>query len=149
VVRYADDAVLGFQHRADAERFLEDWRERLRKFGLELHPDKTRLIEFGRFVAASRKLRGNVIYALYHHVRLLSPEPMVVDKPQSTRVEEPTLLCNQVSFYSAARDPKFPVSALLRVARDSLKISGSAPELAFARGATGSDACQNGSYRAS
>src|SRR5438552_12089104 len=46
VVRYADDAVLGFQHRAEAERFLQDWRERLRKFGLELHPDKTRLIEF-------------------------------------------------------------------------------------------------------
>ena len=58
VVRYADDAVLGFQHRADAERFLQDWRERLQKFGLELHPDKTRLIEFGRFVAASRKQRG-------------------------------------------------------------------------------------------
>ena len=58
VVRYADDAVLGFQHRADAERFLLDWRERLQKFGLELHPDKTRLIEFGRFVAASRKQRG-------------------------------------------------------------------------------------------
>src|SRR5207244_3539861 len=48
VVRYADDMVLGFQHRAEAERFLQDWRERLRKFELELHPDKTRLIEFGR-----------------------------------------------------------------------------------------------------
>jgi RNA-directed DNA polymerase len=58
VARYADDAVLGFQHRADAERFLQDWRERLQKFGLELHPDKTRLIEFGRFVAVSRKQRG-------------------------------------------------------------------------------------------
>ena len=58
VVRYADDVVMGFQHRADAERFLRDWRERLRKFGLELHPDKTRLIEFGRFAAASRKQRG-------------------------------------------------------------------------------------------
>ena len=58
VVRYADDAVLGFQHRAEAERFLQDWRDRLRRFGLELHPDKTRLIEFGRFVAASRKQRG-------------------------------------------------------------------------------------------
>src|SRR5205823_13318532 len=45
VVRYADDAVLGFQHRADAEQFLRDWRERLGRFGLELHPDKTRLIE--------------------------------------------------------------------------------------------------------
>jgi RNA-directed DNA polymerase len=58
VVRYADDTVLGFQHRGDAERFLQDWRDRLQKFGLELHPDKTRLIEFGRFAAGSRKKRG-------------------------------------------------------------------------------------------
>jgi len=58
VVRYADDAVLGFQHRADAERFLHSWKERLSRFGLELHPDKTRLIEFGRFAAANRKERG-------------------------------------------------------------------------------------------
>ena len=58
VVRYADDAVLGFQHRADAERFLQDWKERLSRFGLELHPDKTRLIEFGRFATANRKERG-------------------------------------------------------------------------------------------
>jgi RNA-directed DNA polymerase len=58
VVRYADDSVLGFQFRADAERFLQEWKERLRKFELELHPDKTRLIEFGRFAAASRKQRG-------------------------------------------------------------------------------------------
>jgi group II intron reverse transcriptase/maturase len=58
VVRYADDSVLGFQYRADAERFLRDWRERLQQFGLELHPDKTRLIEFGRFTVASRKQRG-------------------------------------------------------------------------------------------
>jgi hypothetical protein len=57
VVRYADDMVLRFQHRGDAERFLQDWRGRLQKFGLELHPDKTRLIEFGRFAAASRKQR--------------------------------------------------------------------------------------------
>ena len=49
IVRYADDLVLGFQHRADAERFLGEFKERLAKFGLELHPDKTRLIEFGRY----------------------------------------------------------------------------------------------------
>ena len=49
VVRYADDLVVGFQHRDDAERFLREFRERLAKFGLELHPEKTRLIEFGRF----------------------------------------------------------------------------------------------------
>jgi group II intron reverse transcriptase/maturase len=58
VVRYADDLVVGFQHRTDAERFLKEFRERLAKFGLELHPDKTRLIEFGRFAARNRKQRG-------------------------------------------------------------------------------------------
>jgi hypothetical protein len=58
VVRYADDLVVGFQHRTDAERFLREFRERLAKFGLELHPDKTRLIEFGRFAARVRKQRG-------------------------------------------------------------------------------------------
>jgi group II intron reverse transcriptase/maturase len=58
VVRYADDFVMGFQHRVDAERFLSELRERLAKFGLELHPDKTRLIEFGRFAARDRKRRG-------------------------------------------------------------------------------------------
>src|SRR5438445_11593835 len=50
--------VLGFQHRADAERFLQEWRDRMRKFGLELHPDKMRLIEFGRYAAENRKQRG-------------------------------------------------------------------------------------------
>jgi RNA-directed DNA polymerase len=58
VVRYADDLVLGFQHRTDAERFLREFRDRLAKFGLELHADKTRLIEFGRFAARNRKQRG-------------------------------------------------------------------------------------------
>ena len=57
-VRYADDSVLGFQYRADAERFLREWRERLQRFGLELHPGKTRLIEFGRFAVQDRKRRG-------------------------------------------------------------------------------------------
>jgi group II intron reverse transcriptase/maturase len=54
IVRYADDAVLGFEHREDAKQFLEQLRERLAKFGLELHPEKTRLIEFGRFAAERR-----------------------------------------------------------------------------------------------
>ena len=58
VVRYADDLVVGFQYRTDAERFLKEFRERLAKFGLELHADKTRLIEFGRFAARDRKQRG-------------------------------------------------------------------------------------------
>jgi group II intron reverse transcriptase/maturase len=58
IVRYADDAVLGFQHEADARRFLKELEERVRKFGLELHPDKTRLIEFGRYAADNRRRRG-------------------------------------------------------------------------------------------
>jgi group II intron reverse transcriptase/maturase len=57
-VRYADDAVLGFQNREEAERFLEQLRERLCKFGLELHLDKTRLMEFGRFAIERRRKRG-------------------------------------------------------------------------------------------
>ena len=58
VVRYADDTIPGFQHQADADRFLENFRERLQKFGLELHPDKTRLVEFGRFAEGNREQRG-------------------------------------------------------------------------------------------
>jgi group II intron reverse transcriptase/maturase len=58
IVRYADDVVFGFQYRAEAEKFLEALRERLRKFNLELHDNKTRLIEFGRFAARDRKRRG-------------------------------------------------------------------------------------------
>jgi group II intron reverse transcriptase/maturase len=58
IVRYADDTALGFQYRADAMRFLEDFKERLAKFGLELHPEKTRLIEFGRYAARDRQRRG-------------------------------------------------------------------------------------------
>ena len=58
VVRYADDGVLGFQYREDAERFLKQFTERLGKFGLELHPEKTRLIEFGRYAAERREKRG-------------------------------------------------------------------------------------------
>jgi RNA-directed DNA polymerase len=58
VVRYADDTVLGFQYQTDADRFLQEFGERLGKFGLELHPDKTRRIEFGRYAEANRKRRG-------------------------------------------------------------------------------------------
>jgi group II intron reverse transcriptase/maturase len=58
VVRYADDIVVGFEHRADAERFLREWQDRMRTFGLEIHPDKTRLIEFGRHAAEQRTRRG-------------------------------------------------------------------------------------------
>ncbi len=59
VVRFADDFVMGFEHRSEAERFLAELRERFARFGLELHPDKTRLIEFGRFADRNRRGRGD------------------------------------------------------------------------------------------
>jgi RNA-directed DNA polymerase len=58
IVRYADDFIVGFQHPLDARFFLDEMRERLGKFALLLHPEKTRLIEFGRFAAERRKKRG-------------------------------------------------------------------------------------------
>jgi RNA-directed DNA polymerase len=58
IVRYADDFIVGFQHETDGRRFLDMMRERLGEFALSLHPEKTRLIEFGRFAANNRKARG-------------------------------------------------------------------------------------------
>ena len=58
IVRYADDFIVGLQHEHDARRFLDEMRERLGEFALSLHPEKTRLIEFGRFAAERRKRRG-------------------------------------------------------------------------------------------
>ena len=58
VIRYADDTIAGFQYQTDADHFLENLRERLGKFGLELHPDKTRRIEFGRYAEQNRERRG-------------------------------------------------------------------------------------------
>jgi len=58
VVRYADDTIVGFEHQSDAEKFLADLVERLAKFELNLHPDKTRLVEFGRWASRDRARRG-------------------------------------------------------------------------------------------
>jgi len=58
IVRFADDIVVGFQYEQDARRFWAEFGQRLAKFGLELHPDKTRLIEFGRRAAIDRRRRG-------------------------------------------------------------------------------------------
>ncbi len=58
IVRYADDFVVGFEHKSDAERFLRDLKARLALFSLDLHPDKTRLIEFGQRAIARRRARG-------------------------------------------------------------------------------------------
>lgn len=58
VVRFADDIVVGFQAKAEAERFRRELEERMKRFNLELHPTKTRLLEFGRFAAKQRQQRG-------------------------------------------------------------------------------------------
>ena len=60
IVRYADDFVVGFQHKRDAERFLNAVKERFESFELDIHPDKTRLIEFGRFACPSSKHLGHL-----------------------------------------------------------------------------------------
>ena len=59
IVRYADDFVIGFEKMADARRMVINLKERLAGFGLQLHGEKTRLIEFGRFATAARKARGD------------------------------------------------------------------------------------------
>jgi RNA-directed DNA polymerase len=58
IVRYADDFIVGFEHETDARRFLDEMRQRLGKYALSLHPEKTRLIEFGRRAAENRERRG-------------------------------------------------------------------------------------------
>ena len=58
IVRYADDTVIGFEHEGEARRFWDAMRERLREFSLTQHPDKTRLIEFGRLAAQNREKCG-------------------------------------------------------------------------------------------
>jgi len=80
VARYADDLVVGFQYWTDAERFLREFRERLGKFGLEIHPDKTRLIEFGRFAVRDRNRHGEgkpetfTFLGFTHYLRLATHE---------------------------------------------------------------------------
>ena len=59
VVRFADDFVAGFEHRQEAEQFLTELRERFAQFGLELHADKTRIVEFGRYAEGNRRKRGD------------------------------------------------------------------------------------------
>jgi RNA-directed DNA polymerase len=58
VIRYADDTIVGFQHEHEARAFLDDLKDRMRKFELALHPDKTRLIRFGRHAAKQREKLG-------------------------------------------------------------------------------------------
>ncbi len=93
IVRYADDIVVGFQHEADARRFREAMRERLQEFSLSLHPEKTRLIEFGRFAADKRARRGlgkpetfNFLGFTFICGKSLKGKFLVVRKSRSDRV---------------------------------------------------------------
>ena len=81
-MRYADDFVVGFEHRADAERFLVELQERMAKFGLELHPEKTRLIEFDRFASVDRRRRL---------VLAASARPAQPNGPDLRRTNQPAL----------------------------------------------------------
>src|SRR6266568_2619299 len=74
IVRYADDFIIGFEHESDARRFLDEMRERLGKFALTLHPEKTRLIEFGRFAAERRKRRGLGKPEMWKHMHQPIPD---------------------------------------------------------------------------
>jgi hypothetical protein len=58
VVRFADDIVVGFRDKADADQFRAELTERMKKFNLKLHPEKTRLLEFGPFAIDNRQRRG-------------------------------------------------------------------------------------------
>jgi RNA-directed DNA polymerase len=93
IVRYADDIVVGFQHEADARRFWEAMRERLQEFSLSLHPEKTRLIEFGRFAADKRARHGlgkpetfNFLGFTFICGKSLKGKFLVVRKSRSDRV---------------------------------------------------------------
>ncbi len=74
IVRYADDLVVGFEREADANRFLEAMRTRFEEFALSLHPDETRLIEFGRLAAAktptTRAWQTGNLYLSWLHLHL-------------------------------------------------------------------------------
>jgi hypothetical protein len=98
VVRYADDLVVGFQHRTDAERFLKEFRERLAKFGLELHPDKTRLIEFGRFAARDRKAAGRGKTRDLHVPGL---HPLLWAAPQERNLHRMADYCEEANGFEA------------------------------------------------
>ena len=79
IVRYADDFVVGFEHRAEAERFQEALKERMSKFDLRLQSDKTRLIEFGRFAATNREKREEGKPETFN---FLGIHPLVVERPE-------------------------------------------------------------------
>ena len=94
IVRYADDLVVGFEHESDARRFWDAIRERLQEFSLSLHPDKTRLIEFGRHAATKAKAArawqtGDLqLLGLYSDLRQVTPRILHDPSEDPTRSHE-------------------------------------------------------------
>ena len=101
VVRYADDTVVGFEHRADAERFLAELRIRMAEFALELHPDKTRLIEFGRQGrdrsggARGRQAGDLRLPGLYPYLLAIAAGRLPAGPPHAARPEDGEAAGNQ------------------------------------------------------
>ena len=104
-MRYADDIVVGFEHEADARRFWEHMRARLGEFSLSLHPDKTRLIEFGRFAADRRARRG-------------------LGKPETFNVLGFTFICERTSqgkFFILRKTRRDRMRAKLKAIKEELR----------------------------
>ena len=120
LVRFADDLVVGFQHRGEAERFLREFRERLAKFGLELHPEKTRLIEFGRFAADNRSRRGEgapetfVFLGFTHYCGTTSQGWFVVWRRTAARKMRGKLRGIKAELKQQMHEPTTVVGAMLK-----------------------------------
>jgi hypothetical protein len=115
IVRYADDLIVGFEHESDARRFWDAMRYRLEKFSLSLHPEKTRLIEFGRFAADRRARRG-------------------LGKPETFNFLGFTFIC------STSRNCSFLIKRKTRRDRLRAKLCFF-PRVGRARGAVGTSGC--------
>ncbi len=98
IVRYADDFVVGFREESDARRCLAALRERFTKFGLEPHPEKTRLIEFGRYAAERRSKRGD---GPPENIRLPGLHPHQWRDPEGRIHHSPHLIGQEVSWQTA------------------------------------------------
>jgi uncharacterized protein YciW len=103
IVRYADDFVVGFQHESDAVKFHQELRERFRKFNLELHAEKTRVIEFGRFTGS---VPGSTAAAVASNV-----EPAQSERPAQRNCHEPD---RRVLARKTANPSTLPHGALCR-----------------------------------
>jgi RNA-directed DNA polymerase len=120
VVRYADDLVVGFEHREDAERFLSGFRKRLANFALELHPEKTRLIEFGRFAEVNRQQRGEAkpetftFLGFTHHCATNSKGHFVVRRQTVPQRMQATLRAIKAKLRQRMHEPVNMVGAWLK-----------------------------------